>query len=360
MAPYLYFRYRMNYKWFILIFLVVAAYGLGRLSVNSVAPKSTKTVSSDRYPQRQQALDAGWFLADNFLQPSISQMNGIVTYEKVTNVYAKTSGKFEFGDVEGGTNFFFNEHQVLYRINMDAALYTLMTKKAQLMEKITVKKPELTERFPSELNKWMTWKSDLDPSKRFMGTPKYNSVDEKDWAIETGVYLDFIEIKRLEKELENFIHLTSNKGYVIGWKVKQGDVVKKDQVICSVASSLSKIVEFTVPASVFASFDLDGAVLYDGSGKKLTHQFIGSSKKGDEVILQYALLSNVTIGSVVTLKTKMEKLLFSIPITLLVKDQLTVKRAGQLILLKVTSEKGIKTGFINTELLQRGDLIKSR
>jgi|GEM_PF-5076228 len=350
----------MKYRWLILILLLLGAYFFGRMSSNQNARQSVKDEVPTRVKNVQVKGDSVWLLADNYLRSSSAQINGVVSCENESKIFAKTAGKFEFGDVSPKTNILFQEHALFYRINMDAALYSLMVKKAQLIEKINVIRDELDERFPLEVVKWMTWKNDLDPSKRFVGTPKFSSAEEREWAIKSGIYASLQEVKYLEKELENYICLTTEKGYVIRWFVKQGDYVKKDQVICTIAPSLSQIVTFSVPESTYRTLDINNMVIFDGVGKKLPYKSLEVNKLHDQFVLSYRLKSNSKLNSWVCLKSKIEKAVFFIPSVLLENDQLTIMRAGQRINLNLKSCLVNKEGIVETDQLQRGDLIKSR
>lgn len=186
------------------------------------------------------------------------------------NIFFNISGQLEKGDLilKKGSNF--KANQLLYKLNLKDAFYTISSKKIALAMKITEALGELPAELSNEKDKWEKFVGNVTPAKRLPELPKFNSKKEILFFSEKRILGDYKELSNMEKDVENYFYLAPFDGFVLDVYSSPGLKIKAGKPIASIAKNDSFQVTVSVWESQSDQFEPNSKVdVLDANGNKL-------------------------------------------------------------------------------------------
>ncbi|GAB5416184.1 MAG: hypothetical protein Crog4KO_12320 [Crocinitomicaceae bacterium] len=178
------------------------------------------------------------------------QMNSYGQISPVTELLVsfEVQGRLIQGDKRLKPGVSFNKGSMLYKIESDEYISTIMARKMGLLGMVSQAMADFTLDFPNRKASWESFISQLDAKKRLPELPESKSEKERMFWASRNVYSEYYNILSLEKRAEKYYYFAQFSGTVTEVYSEPGAMVNPGVQIAKIAQTGQ--FELKVPVSL--------------------------------------------------------------------------------------------------------------
>lgn len=149
------------------------------------------------------------------------------------NLYAEVSGILEKSAKDFLEGIAYNKGEILLHINSDETYMSLMSKRSNLLNIVTLILPDLKFDYPKSYLQWLEYLNNFDLNSKTATIPKPLNNQEKYFIAGKNIYQTYYDIISLETRLEKYTLEAPFDGVISQSNIKPGTLVMNGQQLGS-------------------------------------------------------------------------------------------------------------------------------